>query len=109
MIISGIRSPKIGELEITDTICETCGKQSTNKITVFGRYVHVFWIPTFPVGRIVVSECDDCQFTLKKKEILSSIKEKIRATKKTNKKAYLALVGYNSYYTIYRMGFIYCK
>ncbi|MDA9262137.1 hypothetical protein N9P55_00035 [bacterium] len=86
MIISGIRSPKIGEIKIIDTICETCGKQTTNNITVFGRYVHVFWIPTFPAGRVVVTECEDCQFTYKKKKFPPQLKRRYEQHKKQVKR-----------------------
>ncbi len=47
MVVYGMRSPKIGEFEISNTVCETCGKQETQDITVFGRYAHIFWIPVF--------------------------------------------------------------
>jgi hypothetical protein len=86
MIISGMRSPKIGEFEITDTICETCGKQSINNITVLGRYVHVFWIPTFPAGRSVVSTCEECQFTCKKKKFSPQLKRRYEQHKKQVKR-----------------------
>lgn len=67
MIINGLNKPKIGSVKISNFNCKHCGVSSKHLITVLGRYVHFFWIPTFPAGRIITSECSNCKTTTKKK------------------------------------------
>lgn len=67
MIINGLNKPKIGTVKISNFNCNHCGVSSKHTITVLGRYVHFFWIPTFPAGKIVTSECSNCHIITKKK------------------------------------------
>jgi len=72
MIIYGVRSTQLGK-EILADKCLSCGTQNSIELYVFQKYAHVFWIPLFPVGKTVVSQCDHCKQVLKQKEIPSSL------------------------------------
>lgn len=69
-----MRASKIGRFDVSNTVCQQCGKQEIQDVTVFGRYLHVFWIPVFPLGRKVVSECCGCYTTIKKREFTPQLK-----------------------------------
>ena len=66
MIIFGQRGTNMGSFENKGT-CEYCNNEGTQRFSVYGKYAHVFWIPTFPMGRKAFSECTHCKRTLDKK------------------------------------------
>ncbi len=66
MIIFGQRASKIGTFEGNGS-CDYCNNQGTQQFSVYGKYAHVFWIPTFPMGSKAFSECTHCKKTLEKK------------------------------------------
>jgi len=85
MIIYGVRSTQLAKEIITDK-CSGCGTQNSTELYVFQKYAHVFWIPLFPVGKTVVSECHHCKQVLKQKEMPSALissYEKIKSQTKT--------------------------
>jgi hypothetical protein len=67
MIIYGTNARKIAQEVVADR-CEKCGSDNTINLVIHQRYAHVFWIPSFPIGRITMSECSNCHNVLKKKE-----------------------------------------
>ena len=69
MIIYGYRSTHLKSGQLPNAKCP-CG-ESQNKMTVsvFGRHVHIFWIPLFPAGKTAVFECQQCHKGFKKKEL----------------------------------------
>ena len=66
MIIFGIRATNIGTFQ-SESTCEYCNNKETQQFAVFGKYAHIFWIPTFPLGRKAFSECTHCKRTVDKK------------------------------------------
>jgi hypothetical protein len=64
MIIFGSQGSKIGSFDIPNSSCQHCGQESTQRISVFGKYAHVFWIPMFPIGKKAVAECTHCLRTI---------------------------------------------
>ena len=85
MIIYGVRSTQLAKEIISDK-CLSCGTQNSIEIYVFQKYAHVFWIPLFPVGKTVVSECKHCKQVLKQKEMpsfLISVYESLKTQTKT--------------------------
>jgi hypothetical protein len=76
MIIFGSRATNIGEFNVPQAECAHCHQRGTQRVAVFGRYAHIFWIPLFPIGKTVVSECTHCLRTLKKKEFSPELRRK---------------------------------
>ena len=75
MIFHGSRAPKLGTLPINGTKCSYCQKYETQHVSVFGKYKHIYWIPFFPLGKEVLSECSHCKRTIKKKEFSRQLKD----------------------------------
>ncbi len=63
-MILGRRSTKIFEVYINNTECQYCGNMGVQQVSVFGKYFHAYWIPLFPIGRKIVSECGLCKKTI---------------------------------------------
>lgn len=79
MIIFGSRGSKIADLTINGTTCSHCGQQDTQKVSVFGRYFHIFWIPILPIGKKVFSECTHCKKTIEENDFSPELKQQYQA------------------------------
>ncbi len=55
----------VAPAEIT---CESCN-QSQQRVYVFQKYFHFCWIPTFPLSKQSVLECQHCKKTILEKEM----------------------------------------
>ena len=76
MLIYGTRATTLDEFDVPLAECAHCGQRGTQRMAVFGRYAHVFWIPLFPIGKVAVAECMHCKRTLRKKEFSTELKRK---------------------------------
>ncbi len=68
MIIFGGKTSNIGNFDIPNTKCNYCKQESSQRISVLGKYAHIFWIPIFPIGKKVIAECKHCKRTIQLKE-----------------------------------------
>lgn len=85
MIIFGQRASKIGTFEANGS-CDYCNNQGTQQFSVYGKYAHVFWIPTFPMARKAFSECTHCKKTLEKKNFPPEILNQYNKNKGNTKR-----------------------
>jgi hypothetical protein len=60
MILWGTTKRKLKEGQIAQDTCPICESRTTMRYDVFGTYLHIFWIPTIPVRKTKVLECDTC-------------------------------------------------
>lgn len=72
MIIYGSRATKLAH-ETLDGLCPDCGAQHSVEIYVFQKYAHVFWLPFFPIGKGIVTQCNQCHQTHKLKKVPDSV------------------------------------
>ncbi len=79
MIIFGSRGSKIGELNIQGTTCSHCGQKDTQRISVFGKYFHIFWIPILAIGKKAYSECTHCKKTIEEDAFTPELKTQYQA------------------------------
>jgi hypothetical protein len=63
MIIFGTRATHLRTQNISGQ-CKSCNTSNNLQLSVFQKYVHIFWIPTFPIGREYVTKCNFCGNTL---------------------------------------------
>ena len=73
MIIYGTKTKQLARESVFEK-CPNCGNQNTVEIYVFQKYAHIFWIPFFPLGKTMVSQCSHCKQVLKEKEMPASLK-----------------------------------
>lgn len=69
MIIYGHNSSNLGNSKPNSLKCPNCENSGTTTLHLFGKYATLFWIPMFPIGKKVVSECSNCKNALEKKEM----------------------------------------
>ncbi len=81
MIFYGTKANRIGELDIKGTVCQHCNQAEPQEITIFGKYAHIYWIPFFPIGKEIFSECTGCFKTISQKEFPNSLKQQFALEK----------------------------
>lgn len=69
MIIYGHNSSNLGNSKPNSLKCPSCENTGTTTLHLFGKYATLFWIPMFPMGKKVASECSHCKAVLEKKEM----------------------------------------
>jgi phage FluMu protein Com len=84
MIVYGTRSKLLAKELVTDK-CPNCGTQNSTEIHIYQKWAHVFWIPFFPIGKAVASQCGHCQQVLKEKEMTSSMQSITQDVKSKSK------------------------
>src|SRR5215203_1149628 len=72
MIIFGSNTKQIAA-ETSPDQCPNCGAYNSVQLYVLQKYAHIFWIPFFPTGKSIVSQCNNCRQALKSKEMPSSM------------------------------------
>ena len=72
MIIFGSNTKQIAAETCPDQ-CPNCGAYNSVQLYVVQKYAHVFWIPFFPTGKSIVSQCNNCKQALKLKEMPSAM------------------------------------
>lgn len=93
MIIFGGRASNIGNFNVPYSNCAYCEYGDTQRISVFGKYAHVFWIPIFPVGKKAVSECTHCKRTIEQKDFSPELKALYREHKGAAKRPFWHWLG----------------
>ena len=73
MIIFGTKASNIGSFDVPKSKCEYCELESTQRISVFGKYAHIFWIPIFPTSKKAIAECTHCKRTIEQKDFVLSV------------------------------------
>lgn len=69
MIVYGYRSTHLKSAPLPNTKCPNCETPNQMTASVYGRHVHIFWIPLFPAGKTGIFECQHCHKGFKKKEL----------------------------------------
>ncbi len=82
MLIYGTGSKHLKTDIPKGTSCPLCKSEDSILMSVFSRHAHIFWIPLFPIGKTVGSQCQNCQEVLDKKNLPSQIKDKYTDLKK---------------------------
>jgi uncharacterized Zn finger protein len=85
MIFYGRRSSRIKDGRISNVTCPSCEENTSMNYSIFGKYAHIYWIPTFPMGRENIIECNNCKQTFKVKELSEQIKSKFNLEKQDAK------------------------
>lgn len=78
MIIYGYRSSHL----LTEPVagaCVTCAAVGKLRLSVFGRYAHVYWIPLFPIGTTGASECGQCRQVLPARQLPPALWQAFRS------------------------------
>ncbi len=85
MIIYGTKEVHLESMLLDTTICKNCQEKGNITLSVFGKHLHIFWIPLFPIMKKGYSQCSHCKNILEAKEMPDSIRDKYKKLKKEAK------------------------
>lgn len=85
MVIYGWRTSHIKSEANTQVTCPSCGEQGQLVNSVFGRYVHIFWIPVFSIGKTGAAQCLHCKKAFAPKEMNDDMKRVYKTLKSDTK------------------------
>lgn len=71
----GTGTSLINSFELTGVSCVNCGTRNSVFLTVYSRYLHLFWIPVLPLGKNSVSKCSHCQQVLEARQMPPAYRE----------------------------------
>ncbi|QWX84215.1 hypothetical protein H0I23_00765 [Cellulophaga sp. HaHaR_3_176] len=81
MIIFGTRSAHIETKQLPNIVCPKCTTQGSTMISIYRRHLHVFWIPTLPIGKTGTSHCQHCKQSLHANEMPTSLEREYKNLK----------------------------
>jgi hypothetical protein len=94
----GIRASTIATEPLPGLACAHCQTPDALICTVVSRYLHLFWIPVFPIGKASATACRHCKQVLAVREMPASYRAPVQAVQQQAKTplthfALLLLVG----------------
>ncbi|MCH3883095.1 hypothetical protein [Tenacibaculum aquimarinum] len=63
MIFYGTKGSHLNSERKGGIKCDNCNEITNHNISVYGKYGYLYWIPVFPMGKKVFSECTNCKVT----------------------------------------------
>ncbi|MDO6600590.1 hypothetical protein [Tenacibaculum sp. 1_MG-2023] len=63
MIFYGTKGSHLNSERKGGIKCDNCNEITNHNISVYGQYGYLYWIPVFPMGKKVFSECTNCKVT----------------------------------------------
>ena len=92
MIVFGSRGTHVAN-NIISQECPKCGTENSTRMFIFQQYAHIFWIPAFPVGKKVVTECDNCKQVIRKNGFPKNFLPEYEALKASAKTPWWTFIG----------------
>jgi hypothetical protein len=81
----GLGTTIIGSYPLAGIACGYCGTLHSLLLTIYSRYLHVFWIPVIPIGKASVSQCAHCQQVLKESQMPPAYRQEATSLKQQAK------------------------
>ncbi|AYA35823.1 hypothetical protein D3Y59_01430 [Hymenobacter oligotrophus] len=81
MIVYGSNSSHLLTEPVPGAACQACGTPDALRLSVLGRYAHVYWIPLFPFGKTGGLQCGHCQQVLPAAELPAQLHPHFAAAK----------------------------
>ena len=83
MILYGSKGAHLRTAPLPGTSCPACATQNSLKASVYGRYAHVYYIPSFPVSKTALTQCDHCQQAWEEKSLPAQLQPAVRELRKS--------------------------
>ena len=74
LFLYGIRASHLKSFVLQDRNCSCSSDGGTVCMHFYGRYVHLFWVPVFPVGVRACVSCRKCNAIVEENEFGAALK-----------------------------------
>lgn len=75
MIFYGKKGSVLRTEQLTGLSCPNCMTKDALHCAVAGSYAHIYWIPFFPLGKSLISQCTHCKQVLEEKDMPHDLRE----------------------------------
>ena len=82
MIIYGTNGTHLRDEPLPGIPCPACQTTDALKVSVYGRYAHVYWLPLLPYRKPAVLSCGHCRHGWDEKTLPAEMKAPVAALKK---------------------------
>jgi len=84
----GTQSYIIKQGQLMNIKCSNCDTNSSSDYHVYGKYMHIFLFPLFPIEKKYIVECNNCYRTLEFGNFSDQILKKLKIEKERNPAKY---------------------
>lgn len=106
MIFYGSKGSLLGQYDVEGGFCTNCGAKGSYRMSVFGKYAHIYWIPFFPLGKKTFAECKNCKHTFEESEFPQPLAAKTQEIKDQVKRPLWNWLGLGAVSTIIALLFL---
>lgn len=75
----GVRNSAVATAPLAGIACVHCHTPEAVYGTVVSRYLHLFWIPVFPIGKSSITVCQHCKQALTEREMPANYRAAVQA------------------------------
>ena len=93
MIFYGTNGAHVRTVPLPGVACPGCATADSLNLSVFSRYVHIYWIPLFPYSKPAVVQCSHCQQAWADKELPAEVRGPAKALKQETRSPLLHWAG----------------
>ncbi|MCR5886432.1 zinc ribbon domain-containing protein [Hymenobacter sp. J193] len=96
MIIFGTKNSLVRTMPQPGLVCPSCANSEQMHLSVFSRYLHIYWIPLLPFAKTAVAQCLHCKGTWAQKELpaeASGMRQALETLKKQTRAPWWHWVG----------------
>ena len=93
MVIYGKKAVLVKTEPAPSVVCSGCLNKGTTNINVLSQHFHVYWIPLFPIGKVGVSQCRNCNYTCEEGSMPSDVSSEYNAVKSSAKPRFWQFSG----------------
>ncbi|MFH7011291.1 hypothetical protein ACHRV5_05425 [Flavobacterium sp. FlaQc-52] len=73
----GTKASNLKDGQIINVDCPNCDTNVSMIYSIYGKYAHLYWIPFFPIKKVILTECNSCKKTFEKIELPANIQTKL--------------------------------
>lgn len=106
MLIYGTKRVLLKSEKSTKAECPDCKTKGSLLFHVFSAHAHVFWIPTFPIGKKGISECQLCSGVWESKDMPEKVKFEYKKVKSESRVPIWQFTGIALFATLISWGVI---
>ncbi len=82
MILYGTKGAHLHTAPLLGVACPACATPEALQLTIFSRYVHMYYVPVLPYDRPAVTQCLRCQQAWKEEALPAAIRPAVQSFKK---------------------------
>jgi hypothetical protein len=93
MIFYGTNGTHLRTVALPGQPCPTCAAPDALRVSVFSRYMHIYWVPLLPYSKPTVLHCEQCQHAWEGKAIPAELKAPVQQLKQEARAPWWHWVG----------------